>query len=70
MIRFSVGLDIGEGKTTLCATVQQQKVLLQKKSIIKSTVASLVLFHAADHAEDDGWRIRRFRAIDVVLGVR
>jgi len=61
---------IGEGRRTVCATVQQRKVLPQKKSIVKSTGACLVISHAVDHAEDDGWRIRRFRAIDVFLEVR
>ena len=61
---------LGEGRRTVCATVQQRKVLLQKKFIVKSTGACLVISHAVEHAEDDGWRIRRFRAIDVFLEVR
>jgi hypothetical protein len=60
----------GEGRRTVCATVQQRKVLLQRKSIVKSTGACLVRSHTVDHAEDDGWRIRRFRVIDVFLEVR
>lgn len=61
---------IGDGRRTVCATVQQRKVLLYEKSIVKSTGACLVISHVVDHAEDDGWRIRRFRAIDVFLEVR
>jgi len=61
---------IAEGRRTVCATVQQRKTLFQKKSVVKSTGACSVTSHAVDHAEDDGWRIRRFRAIDVFLEIR
>ena len=60
---------IGEDRKTVCATVQLQTVLRRKKTIVKSTGACVVTWRTVDHAEDDGWGIRRFRAIDVFFEV-
>ncbi len=60
---------IGDGRRTVCATVQQRRVLRWKKSTVKSTGACIVTSQTVDHAEDDGWRIHRFRAIDVFFEV-
>ena len=57
------------GKQTICADVQQKKGLLGARIHIKSTGLCTVIAERAKHADDDGWQIRRFTAIDTYFEV-
>jgi hypothetical protein len=58
------------GAKTVCATVNDQPGFLGRRLRTKNTGACGVSGVVTDHAEDTGWDIRRFRAIDVYLEVR
>ncbi|HMI49888.1 MAG TPA: hypothetical protein VK525_00150 [Candidatus Saccharimonadales bacterium] len=60
----------GEGKTTVCANVVAGKGLFGKHLKIKNTGSCVVTSEDAKHAEDDGWDIHRFKAIDTYFEVR
>ena len=45
-------------------------VLFWSKSVIEPTGSCVVSARTTDHAEDDGWSIHRFRAIDTDFEVR
>jgi hypothetical protein len=57
------------GNQTVCATVGGQAGLFGRRLKVKNTGACTVTTVAADHAEDTGWDIRRFRAIDAYFEV-
>jgi len=57
------------GKQTVCADVQQRKGLLGVRLHVKNTGLCTVIAERAKHAEDDGWEIRRFTAIDTYFEV-
>ena len=58
-----------DGKQTVCADVQQRKGLFGVRLHIKKTGLCTVTGERTKHAEDDGWQIRRFTAIDTDLEV-
>ena len=58
------------GKRTICAIVGKRKMLFWSKSVIEPTGSCVVSARTTDHAEDDGWSIHRFRAIDTDFEVR
>jgi hypothetical protein len=58
------------GTRTVCADVRKGRLLLWKRTIIEPTGACVVSARMVDHVEDDGWSIRRFRAIDTFFEVR
>ena len=58
------------GKRTVCADVQTHKGLFGQHLKIRNTGACTVTAEDAKHAEDDGWAIQRFRAIDTYFEVR
>jgi hypothetical protein len=55
---------------TICATVRAGRFLFWQRTIMQPTGACVVSARVVDHAEDDGWTIRRFRAIDTFFDVR
>ena len=57
-------------RKTVCATVREKSGLLGRHVEIKNTGACTVSTEPAEHAEDDGWSIRRFRTLDIYLNVR
>lgn len=59
----------GDGKTTVCANVEERKGVLGKHLKIKNTGSCLVTAEDVKHAEDDGWSIHRFKAIDTYFEV-
>jgi len=58
-----------DGKQTVCADVQQRKGLFGIRLRIKKTGLCTVTAERTKHAEDDGWQIRRFTAIDTYFEV-
>ena len=58
------------GARTVCATVEQRRGLFGQRTKIKNTGACFVTARVSEHAEDDGWNIHRFRAIDTYFEVR
>jgi hypothetical protein len=58
-----------DGKQTVCARVYEHKRLFGRHLRIQKTGSCLVTTEDKEHAEDDGWRIRRFRAIDTYFEV-
>jgi hypothetical protein len=58
------------GTRDVCATVAVHDGLFGRHLKVKNTGACTVSTVVANHAEDDGWSIRRFRAIDTYLEVR
>jgi hypothetical protein len=60
----------GNGKRTVCADVLEHKGLFGQHLKIRNTGACTVTAEDAKHAEDDGWAIQRFRAIDTYFEVR
>jgi hypothetical protein len=60
----------GAKRQTVCAQVRAGKGILHHGLHIRNTGACTVTSEDAKHAEDDGWQIRRFTAIDTYLEVR
>jgi hypothetical protein len=58
------------GLRNVCATVEVHDGFFGRHLKIKSTGACTVSAVVASHAEDDGWSIHRFRALDTYLEVR
>lgn len=58
------------GTRDVCATVDLHHGLLGRRIKVKNTGACTVVAVAAEHVEDDGWSIHRFRAIDTYLELR
>lgn len=58
------------GKQTVCANVEERKGLFGRHLVIKNTGSCVVSSQDAKHAEDNGWEIRRFDAIDTYFEVR
>lgn len=58
------------GARDVCATVQEHKGLFGHHLVVKSTGACTVSTVVAEHAEDDGWAIHRFRALDAYFEAR
>lgn len=58
-----------DGKQTVCADIQQRKGLFGVRLHIKKTGLCKVTAERTKHAEDDGWQIRRFTAIDTYFEV-
>ncbi len=58
------------GRRTVCADVQEHKGFFGEHLKIKNTGACTVTAQDVKHAEDDGWAIQRFRAIDTYFEVR
>lgn len=63
-------MDEGEGKATVCANVAEHKGFFGRHFSIKNTGSCVVTSEDLKHAEDDGWSIRRYRAIDTYFEVR
>jgi len=61
---------VGHGQRTVCAVVQERRRRFLSRLRVKPTGKCTVSATNTDHAEDDGWRIRRFRAIDVYFEIR
>ncbi|HYL15779.1 MAG TPA: hypothetical protein VEV41_22275 [Terriglobales bacterium] len=59
-----------DGRKTVCAVVQERRSRFLSGPRVKPTGNCTVSAKTTDHAEDDGWRIRRFRAIDVYFDVQ
>lgn len=59
----------GKGKTTVCAIVTEHKGIFGRRLSIRNTGSCLVTSVDQEHREDDGWRIRRYRAIDTYFEV-
>ena len=59
----------GHGRQTVCAHVEERTGIFGHHLVITNTGACQVTWQDAKHAEDDGWRIHRFRAIDVYFEV-
>lgn len=59
-----------DGRETVCANVNQRKGLFGIRLHIKKTGLCTVTAEKTKHAEDDGWQIRRFTAIDTYFEVR
>lgn len=59
-----------DGRQTVCAHVVEHNGLLGKHFQVKNTGFCRVVAERTKHAEDDGWQIRRFSAIDTFLVVR
>ena len=60
----------GEGKATVCAKVDDHKGIFGKHLRIKNTGSCIVTAEDTKHAEDDGWSIHRFSAINTYFEVR
>jgi hypothetical protein len=58
------------GAKTVCATVDDRSGLFGHHSKAKNTGACTVSVVAADHTEDNGWNLHRFRALDTYLEIR
>ena len=58
------------GTRDVCATVEAHHGLFGRDIKVKNTGACTVSAVVANHAVDDGWSIRHFRAIDTYLEVR
>jgi hypothetical protein len=59
-----------DGQRTVCATVYEGSGLFGHHIKVKNTGACSVSAVVANHAEDDGWSIHRFRTLDTYLNVR
>ena len=59
-----------DGRKTICAVVQERRTRFLSGPRVKPTGNCTVSAKATDHAEDNGWRIQRFRAIDVYLEIQ
>ncbi|HEY1801247.1 MAG TPA: hypothetical protein VGG46_09975 [Terriglobales bacterium] len=58
------------GTTSVCANVEDHKGFLGRHLWAKSTGVCIVEVEDVKHAQDDGWTIRRFKAIDTYFEVR
>jgi len=58
------------GTRIVCATVDEHAGLFGHHLRVKNTGACTVSAVVADQAEDDGWEIHRFRALDTYFEVR
>jgi hypothetical protein len=58
------------GTRDVCATVHERRGLFGRHLTVKSTGACTVFAVVANHAEDDGWSIHRFRALDAYFEAR
>ena len=59
-----------DGKRTVCATVNERKVLFWRTSEVKPTGSCTVTSGVAEHAEDNGWSIDHNSTVDTYLEVR
>lgn len=60
----------GDGQKIVCAVVQERRSRFLRRLRLKPTGKCTVSATKTDHAEDDGWKSRRFRAIDVYFEVQ
>jgi hypothetical protein len=58
------------GKTSVCANVEDHKGIFGRRLRVKSTGVCTVEAKDVKHAKDDGWAIHRFEAIDTYFEVR
>jgi hypothetical protein len=58
-----------DGTKTVCATVNEQAGLFGHRLKVKNTGSCTAATVVANHAEDTGWDIQRFRAIDTYFEV-
>jgi len=58
------------GRRVVCATVREKTGLFGRHFVVKNTGACTVSTELAEHAEDDGWSIHRFRVLETYLNVR
>jgi hypothetical protein len=58
------------GTKSVCATVNEQSGLFGHHLKVKNTGACTVTTNVSSHAEDTGWDIHRYRAIDTYFEVR
>ncbi len=59
----------GEGRRTVCANVVEHKGIFGRRLSIRNTGSCVVITEDVEHREDDGWSIRRYRAIDAYFEV-
>jgi len=59
----------GDGRKTVCAIVQERKGLWGRHFSIRNTGSCVVTATVAVDAQDDGWSVHRFRAIDAYFEV-
>jgi hypothetical protein len=64
----TVVYDEGAART-ICANVRKGRFLLWQRTVIEPTGACVVSARTVDHVEDDGWTVRRFRAIDTFFNI-
>jgi hypothetical protein len=57
------------GQETVCARVEERKGLFGRHLRVKNTGSCTVTTERTKHAEDDGWAIQRFTAIDAYFEV-
>jgi len=60
----------GDEKRTVCANLAEHKGIFGRRLRIRNTGSCLVIAEDLEHREDDGWAIRRYRAIDTYFEVR
>jgi hypothetical protein len=60
----------GGGQTTVCANVAHRKGIFGRHLRIRNTGSCVVIIEDVEHREDDGWAIRKYRAIDTYFEVR
>ena len=53
------------GQKTVCAIAQESRGRFGRRLKLKATGKCTITAIETEHSEDDGWKIRRFRAIDV-----
>jgi len=58
-----------EGRSVVCATVRDHRILFWSRSSIVPTGACKISSQPMDQADDTGWSIRRFRTIDTFFEV-
>jgi hypothetical protein len=58
------------GTKSVCADVQDRSGLFGHRLKVKNTGACTVSVVAAEHTEDTGWNLRRFRALDTYLEIQ
>jgi hypothetical protein len=57
------------GVRSVCATVNERSTIFGHQLKVKNTGTCTVATVVADHTEDTGWDIHRFRAIDIYFEV-
>jgi hypothetical protein len=59
-----------DGQKTICATVEERRTRGVANPKVKATGSCTITAARAEHIQDDGWKARRIRVIDVYFEVR